>query len=113
MKNKAMHVTDIISNDQFFISHQNHVNYKKSKQVEKMIEEMVRTYLPDYTDKNKFSPHKLRATCATRILTQTGDIQLAATQMNHKGISVTAAYYAELQKEKQKEKIRQLDMSTW
>lgn len=39
MKNKAMHVVDIISNDKFFISHQNHVNYKKSKQVEKMIED--------------------------------------------------------------------------
>lgn len=83
------------------------------RSVELMIKEMVRTYLPDYDDKDKFTPHKLRATCATRILTQTGDIQLASTQLNHKGIAVTAAFYAELQKEQQKEKMKKLDMKDW
>ena len=83
------------------------------RSVELMIKEMVQTYLPDYDDKDKFSPHKLRATCATRILTQTGDIQLASTQLNHKGIAVTAAFYAELQKEQQKEKMKKLDMKDW
>lgn len=83
------------------------------RSVELMIKEMVKTYIPEYDDKDKFSPHKLRATCATRILTQTGDIQLASTQLNHKGIAVTAAFYAELQKEQQKEKIKNLDMNSW
>lgn len=83
------------------------------RSVELMIKEMVKTYIPEYDDKDKFSPHKLRATCATRILTQTGDIQLASTQLNHKGIAVTAAFYAELQKEQQKEKIKNLDMNKW
>ena len=55
----------------------------------------------------------LRTTCASRILTQTGDIQLASTQLNHKGIAVTAAFYAELQKEKQKDKVRNLNMNDW
>lgn len=83
------------------------------RSVELMIKEMVKTYLPEYDDKDKFSPHKLRATCATRILTQTGDIQLASTQLNHKGIAVTSAFYAELQKEKQKDKIKNLDINNW
>lgn len=83
------------------------------RMVQIMIKEMVKTYLPEYDDKDIFSPHKLRATCATRILTQTGDIQLASTQLNHKGIAVTAAFYAELQKEKQKELVRSLDMNDW
>lgn len=83
------------------------------RSVELMIKEMVKTYLPEYDDKDRFSPHKLRATCATRILTQTGDIQLASTQLNHKGIAVTAAFYAELQKEQQKEKVKSLDMNKW
>jgi site-specific recombinase XerD len=83
------------------------------RSVELMIKEMVQTYLPEYDDKDKFSPHKLRATCATRILTQTGDIQLASTQLNHKGIAVTAAFYAELQKEQQKERVKKLDMNEW
>ena len=82
-------------------------------QVEKMIKEMVQTYLPDCQDKDLFSPHKLRATCATRILNQTGDISLAAEQLNHKGVAVTAAFYAQLKKEKQREKIRELDTDEW
>lgn len=83
------------------------------RMVELMIKEMVKTYLPDYDDKAIFSPHKLRATCATRILMQTGDIQLASTQLNHKGVAVTAAFYAELQKEKQKDIVKKLDINNW
>ncbi len=83
------------------------------RMVELMLKEMVKTYLPDYDDKDIFSPHKLRATCATRILSQTGDIELASTQLNHKGVAVTAAFYAELQKEKRKDKIKNLDVIKW
>lgn len=83
------------------------------RMVELMLKEMVKTYLPDYDDKDFFSPHKLRATCATRILSQTGDIELASTQLNHKGVAVTAAFYAELQKEKRKDKIKNLEVNDW
>mgnify|MGYP004514271827 FL=1 len=83
------------------------------RMVELMLKEMVKTYLPDYDDKDIFSPHKLRATCATRILSQTGDIELASTQLNHKGVAVTAAFYAELQKEKRKDKIKNLEVNDW
>lgn len=81
--------------------------------VELMIKEMVRTYLPDYDDKDLFTPHKLRATCATRILTQTGNVALASQQLNHKGVAVTAAFYADLQKENQKAQIQKLDIDKW
>ena len=81
--------------------------------VELMIKEMARTYLPDYDDKDLFTPHKLRATCATRILTQTGNVALASQQLNHKGVAVTAAFYAELQKENQKAQIQKLDVDEW
>ncbi len=83
------------------------------RMVELMIKEMVKTYLPEYDDKDLFSPHKLRATCATRILSQTGNIELASTQLNHKGVAVTAAFYAELQKEKRKDQIKSLDVTEW
>lgn len=83
------------------------------RMVELMLKEMVKTYLPDYDDKDIFSPHKLRATCATRILSQTGDIELAATQLNHKGVAVTAAFYAELQEEQRKDRIQKLDVNNW
>ncbi len=83
------------------------------RMVELMIKEMVRTYLPEYDDADIFSPHKLRTTCATRILTQTSDIQLASTQLNYKGTAIPSAFFAELQKEKQKDKIRNLNMHQW
>lgn len=83
------------------------------RMVELMIKEMVRTYLPEYDDADIFSPHKLRTTCASRLLTQTSDIQLTSTQLNYKGTAVTAAFFAELQKEKQKERIKNLDMHNW
>lgn len=81
--------------------------------VETMIKEMVQTYLPDYQDKDVFTPHKLRATCATRILNQTGDIALAAEQLNHKSVTTTAAFYAQLQKKKQREVVQRLDVDKW
>jgi len=83
------------------------------RMVEVMIKEMVKTYLPEYDDKDLFSPHKLRATCATRILSQTGNIELASTQLNHKGIAVTAKFYAELQKEQRKDQIKNLNVMDW
>lgn len=83
------------------------------RMVEIMVKEMVQTYLPEYDDKDIFSPHKLRSTCASRILTQTGDITLAAVQLNHANIQTTANFYAELQKEKQKDKIKELDINKW
>lgn len=83
------------------------------RMVQIMVKEMVQTYLPDYDDKDLFSPHKLRSTCASRILTQTGDIALAAVQLNHANIQTTANFYAELQKEKQKDKIKELDINKW
>ena len=81
--------------------------------VELMVKEMVRTYLPDYPDKDIFSPHKLRATCATRILSQTGNVQLASQQLNHKSVAVTARFYAELQKEQQKAQVQKLNVDEW
>lgn len=83
------------------------------RSVELMVKEMAQTYIPEYKDKDKFSPHKLRATCATRILSQTGDLSLASTQLNHKNIATTAGFYASVQKEKNKEKIQNLDIYQW
>ena len=88
-------------------------NRMSVRAVELMVKEMAQTYLPDYDDKDIFSPHKLRATCATRILAQTGNVALASRQLNHKGVAVTAAFYAELQKENQKAQIQKLDVDQW
>ena len=42
-------------------------------------------------DKN-ITPHKMRATCATRLYEQTGDIYLVQQQLGHKSINNTRRY---------------------
>lgn len=71
------------------------------RNVEAMIKEMVQTYLADDDSVNKadFSPHKLRSTCATRLLKETGNIKGVSDLLGHESISITASRYAELEKE--------------
>lgn len=58
MKNKAVRTDGVIPNSEFFITHQNHVKYKKSKQVEKLIEdyslELYRTRVTDDADTSDY-----------------------------------------------------------
>lgn len=69
------------------------------KQVETMIKEMVQTYLADdETIRHEdFSPHKLRSTCATRLLRETGNIKAVADLLGHESIEITSRSYAKLQ----------------
>lgn len=68
------------------------------RQVETMIKEMVQTYLADdeFIKKEDFSPHKLRSTCATRLLDQTGDIKGVSDLLGHESIEITSRKYAAL-----------------
>ena len=68
------------------------------RQVETMIKEMVQTYLDgdEFIKKEDFSPHKLRSTCATRLLDQTGDIKGVSDLLGHESIDITARKYAAL-----------------
>ena len=45
-----------------------------------------------YNINKKITPHKMRATCATRLYEQTGDIYLVQTQLGHKNIENTKRY---------------------
>lgn len=112
------------SGDAFFLS--NRGKRISVRMVQVLIKELVKTYVPELedriddtesnkaglsaSDREKFSPHKLRATCATRILKQTGDIELAALQLNHSGVQVTAQFYAKINKEDQRKKIAKLSV---
>lgn len=66
------------------------------RSVELMVKDMVRTYLPDYDDKDDFHVHSLRASCAFRILSETNNIAFASQQLNHKGTNVTSQFYARM-----------------
>lgn len=77
------------------------------RQVENMIKEMVQTYLDgdESIAKSDFSPHKLRSTCATRLLEQTGDIKGVSDLLGHESIEITSRRYAALVKEKNARKM--------
>jgi len=45
-----------------------------------------------HNTKCKITPHKMRATCATRLYEQTGDIYLVQQQLGHKSIKNTERY---------------------
>lgn len=54
----------------------------------------------------KFTPHKLRSTCATDIINKTGDINYAKNVLGHENITTTTRYI--LDNEKQKEENRNI-----
>ena len=67
------------------------------RSIEYMIKEMVMTYLADdeFVKKEDFSPHKLRSTCATRLLKETGgNIKGVSEFLGHESIDITAKRYA-------------------
>ena len=71
------------------------------RQIEDMIKEMVLTYLHDDESipKRDFSPHKLRSSCATRLLKQTnGNIKGVSDLLGHESIDITARRYAAIVK---------------
>lgn len=78
---------NIVSNDQcqaLFISNQKR----------RMTTECVRQLIKRNTyniDKN-ITPHKMRATCATRLYEKTGDIYMVQQQLGHKNIENTKRY---------------------
>ena len=56
----------------------------------------------------KITPHKMRATCATRLYEQTGDIYLVQQQLGHKNIENTKRY-ARVSEQKRREAAYILD----
>ena len=81
--------------------------------VELMIKDKVLAYLPDMKNKHKISPHKLRSTAATRLLSQTDDILLVSKQLGHASPTVTAKHYAQMQEEKAKKRLANLEITDW
>lgn len=84
-----------------------------TRSVELIIKEKVLTYLPAIKNKEFITPHKLRSTAATRLLSQTEDILLVSKQLGHASPVVTAKHYAQLQEEKEKTRLANLDITEW
>ncbi len=65
-----------------------------SNQKKRMTTECVRQLIKrnTYNIDKKITPHKMRATCATRLYETTGDIYLVQQQLGHKNIENTRRY---------------------
>ena len=83
------------------------------RNVETMIKEMVQTYLADdeFVKKEDFSPHKLRSTCATRLLKDTdGDITGVSELLGHDSIEITARRYAAIKQKENAKKMQEKNL---
>lgn len=81
-----------------------------SNQKKRMTTESIRQLIKRNTyniDKN-ITPHKMRATCATRLYEETGDIYLVQQQLGHKNINNTKKY-AKISEKKRKEVAKIMD----
>lgn len=52
------------------------------------------------------TPHKLRATYATNLYNETGDIYLVADRLGHRNVNTTKEYYAVIDNKKSKEAVK-------
>lgn len=67
-----------------FISHNN--TRMSSRTMERIMQRVT------YGTSKRITPHKMRATCATKLYEQTGDIYLVQQQLGHKSIKNTERY---------------------
>ena len=66
------------------------ISQKRTRMTPRALEYIMKRIT--YNTKCKITPHKMRATCATRLYEQTGDIYLVQQQLGHKSIKNTERY---------------------
>lgn len=108
----ALRTKNMTSNALFLASGGNRIS---AGAVESNVKELVRTYYP-YTDtdrdeitgiissdrfRDKFSPHKLRSTFATRVLKQSGGNLKLTANLSGNSVEVAAKHYAAIKKEEE------------
>lgn len=69
---------------------------RNSRMSVRAIEYLVKKYAVRSVPMKKITPHKLRATYATELYNQTGDIYLVAETLGHNDVNTTKAHYANL-----------------
>ncbi len=92
---KAM--TDVKDEKALFISSQ------KKRMSVRTIEILIKKYAQRSVPLKHITPHKLRATYATTLYEQTGDIYLVAETLGHKDVTTTKEHYANLSNKRKEE----------
>ncbi|WP_143322761.1 tyrosine-type recombinase/integrase [Clostridium sp. HBUAS56010] len=86
---------NVIDTDALFISlHRRRISVRA-------VENLVKKYALDATGKN-IGPHKLRATFATHLYKETGDIFLVAENLGHSDVNTTKKHYAAMEDERKR-----------
>ena len=75
---------------------------RQQRMAVRTIEVMIKKYARIISGKN-ITPHKLRATYATRLYELTSDIYLVAENLGHKDVATTKDHYADLSDRKKQE----------
>lgn len=76
---------------------------RKNRMCVRSIEIMVKKYAKRSVPTKKITPHKLRATYATNLYKETGDIYLVAETLGHKDVTTTKEHYANMSEEHKRE----------
>lgn len=71
---------------------------RKKRLTVRSVETLVKKYSDRAGIAKNISPHKLRATFATGVYQQTGDIKLVADALHHSSVETTSRHYAETSK---------------
>ncbi len=67
---------------------------RHKRMTDRTIRVMIEKYAGPAVPQKKITPHKLRATYATNLYTQTRDIHAVATALGHSSVNTTKEYYA-------------------
>ena len=73
------------------------LSLQKRRMTQRAMEKLVKKYAAIAAPlKSKMSPHKLRATYATNLYHETGDIYLVADSLGHSSVDTTRKHYADM-----------------
>ena len=73
------------------------LSLQKRRMTQRAMEKLVKKYAAVAAPlKTKMSPHKLRATYATNLYHETGDIYLVADSLGHSSVDTTRKHYADM-----------------
>ena len=75
---------------------------RKRRMSVRAIELLVKKYAKRSVPLKKITPHKLRATYATNLYNETGDIYLVAETLGHKDVTTTKEHYANMSEDHKK-----------
>lgn len=86
------------------------LSLKHHRMTDRAIRYLVSKYSENSVPQKKISPHKLRATFATALYTETRDIYAVATSLGHSSVNTTKQYYAHISEDIKQENRNKIEL---